>query len=721
MTSAAKKSSILIYPIYGITIFVSAFLLFQIQPLISKYILPWFGGTTSVWTICMIFFQAVLLLGYLYAHFITKYFSNKKQIFIHSAFLIGSIAFLPILPSSAWKPETSDIPELQILLMLFASIGLPILILSATSPLIQSWISKINQKKSPYKLYALSNAGSLIALISFPFLFEPLLPISTQATVWLGIFIAFILFCFVSAIALWKYGQPIKQILKQQTEKILKPTKKLKFYWISLAFITSTLFLAVTNKVSQEISVVPFFWVVPLSLYLLTFIIAFSKKEKKDYHSTNLFLYVIFIFIISVLVFTGLENIFIQLAIYSILLFLFCLVCHTELSRLKPHSNYLTSFYLIIAFGGVLGGIFTGIIAPIIFNSYIELIIAFVVCALISLFVLLKIKGIYLELSLLKPKLVQITLTTRHKQLIKKTKLSNFFTIAILIGLIIFSSSGVIYFIKKDKSIYTVEQTRNFYSTLAVKVKKSEEHNEHAIMLISGNIMHGTQSLEQEKRGQPTSYYTTGSGINRLFKVLAEKNQTLRIGAIGLGTGTISAYGKEGDYFNYYEINPEVERLCKKYFSYLFDKNIDFKITLGDARINLEKENSQNYDVFVLDAFTDDAIPIHLLTKEAFEIYLKHLAKNGIIAAHISNKHIDLEPVVHKIAQHFNMQAITISNMIQSDILHTNTSSAWVLISKNQELLNSDIIQQKVSTENVDLEKQDLWTDDYSNIFKVLK
>jgi len=718
MKEKSKKVSVFIYSIYGLTIFISAFLLFQIQPLISKYILPWFGGAASVWTICVIFFQTILLIGYLYAHLITKYFSNKKQIIIHTILLGIAIVSLPILPDSVWQPTAGANPAFHILLLLTVAIALPVFILSATSPLIQTWFSKVNPKKSPYKLYALSNAGSLIALLSFPFLFEPFLAINTQADLWANGFTVFVFLCALAAIFLWKFSKANAFAVKDDETENIKPKQKTKLAWLGLSACASILFLAVTEKISQDISVIPFLWVVPLSLYLLTFIIAFAKKEKKNWHKNSLFIYILIISIISLFLFIGLGNIVMQVFIYSLILFLFCLVCHNELVRLKPHVKHLTSFYLIIAIGGITGGVFVGIIAPLIFSTYLELPLILIVCSIITLLTVLKARNFHWNLKRIAPRTVQFSFAGLNKQYQFTGKVQNLIIIPLIIFMLLFGIGGMAYANNQNK-LNVLERSRNFYGKLTVKKYYLEENNNEEIYhLLSGHILHGAQFASSNKTNIPITYYGDKSGIAALFNTL-KNDENRRIGAIGLGVGTIAAYGKSGDYFKFYEINPEVERLAQKHFSFLADSRAEIEIVIGDARINMEKEEPQNFDIIVLDAFSSDSIPIHLLTKEAFEIYLKHTNPDGIIAVHISNRNINLKPVLMKVAQHFNFTAKIIE--VDRDLKNYSLISTWVLLSADPEQLDSEEVKQKASTKKINIYNQRLWTDDYSNIFKILK
>ena len=697
-----------IYLVYGAITFLSAFLLFLVQPLISKYILPWFGGTASVWTMAMLFFQTTLLLGYIYAHLISKYLSPKKQAVIHLSLLFVSLALLPILPGSSLKPGSNDNPILHIMILLSISVGLQAIILSATSPLIQTWIAKIKTEKSPYQLYALSNAGSLIALLGFPFLFEPLFSIRTQAIIWSVLFFVFVLFFVLGAFWFFKFSKSEKIISENflsDESQLQKPAKKIIIWWLLLSASACTLLLAVTNKISQDISVVPLFWIVPLALYLLSFIIPFSSENFIKWFSKRLFHLVIVSAIIifcSLVVFGALFFKYWQIFTLLLLLFLFSLICNTELARLKPIKQYLTSYYLLIALGGVFGAVFTGIIAPIIFNFYAELPLILLICLVLTLTIHLK------------NKIAAVFLLARQNLKARKYFLA---ASIIVIMYVVLVGSGVVVFFSNANPLSTIVALRNFYGTLRIREFKNEDLSQKKLLLISGGIIHGSQFMEEQKQKIATTYYGEKSGIGLVFKYFADKK--IRVGAVGLGSGTIAVYGKKDDYIKFYEINPEVVALTNKYFTFLKDSQAKIEIELGDGRLSLERENPQNFDLIVVDAFTGDSIPIHLLTKEAFEIYLKNLKSDGVMAFDVSNRYLELNPVLYKLAANFKMH---IANIFApgSDAEGT-TASSWVLLSRDARLFDSPLIKDNQVNEIVKIDNFKLWTDDYSNLFSVLR
>ena len=675
---------------YTITIFISAFLAFQVQPLISKYILPWFGGSSSVWLICLLFFQIVLLLAYAYAYFIVRFFNLLWQKIIHSVFLISGLLVLPIIPSEALKPISGQEPTTQIILLLTLTVGLPFFLVASTSPLLQDWFSKSAPKKSPYPLYAISNFGSLLALISFPFFFEPIFARKEYAQSWSALFVLFVLVSLYVVFTV-THKKTIKEKLKITPPK---PTAKTWFYWIALPFLASAMLLGITTQLCLNVAAVPFLWILPLSIYLITFILSFSSfvLYKRKVFIPLLVIITLFLpaFISSI---TNNFNIIPQIILFSIILFDVCLIAHSELYKLRPAPQHLTSFYLALSIGGALGGIFVGLIAPLIFTLYWEVyLILFLTCLI--LFLLYKNNN---EFSSIRKK----------------------YSAIMYYSLIIFSFIFLLslYNHYNEYAENSITSERNFYGILNVRLQESTEENGYKKTLSHGTITHGYQFISPEKQGIPTSYYGNDSGVGLAFEILG-KEENIRVGAIGLGAGTISAYGKKGDYFKYYEINPAVIELANNEFSYIKNSLADHEIALGDARLTLDSEKSQNFDLLILDAFSSDAIPTHLLTTEAMEIYKKNIKENGVIAFHISNRYLNLLPVVNSLATLYDFESILIASKGNEK---TTFSATWVLVTNNKEILEDKTIleiKEEINIEEINFKP---WTDDYVNLFGVLK
>ncbi|MCA8919763.1 MAG: fused MFS/spermidine synthase [Planctomycetes bacterium] len=713
---------------YAVTIFVSAFLLFQVQPLISRYILPWFGGTPGVWSVAMLFFQGVLLGGYAYAHLSISRFKPKVQLGVHLALLVGCLATLPIIPPESLKPDGGESPELLILLLLLVSVGLPYFALSATGPLLQAWFSRSYPKKSPYALYALSNVGSLLALLSYPFVIEPLWGRESQALNWTYVFVAFVVLCGLTAVAAFiqfRKKPDVGDAALVATAPDEKPedesnaeeagtAKHQQFMWIAFAGCATVLLLAFTNQLCVDVASIPFLWVLPLSLYLFSFIVTFAS-ERWYKRPVMLTLLAMALGGTTAMLWFDIETpLQLKVVGYSLALFIFCMVCHGEAYRLRPAPIHLTKFYLSISLGGVLGGAFVALLAPVVFTTYLELPAGMLATGL----------------------LVLIALSRDPKSLMHGGKLRWAWVLVLLcaLGLTGTLSFGVI---KSQKD--TIESSRNFYGTFRVKEPPEGSDQPWIRTLMSGSTVHGMQYMDGGRQALPTSYYGLNSGIG-LTLTSFPHDRPLRIGVIGLGTGTLAAYGKRGDYMRFYEINEHVHELATEYFLYLENTQADVDVVIGDARLILEKEEPQKFDVLVLDAFSSDSIPVHLLTIEAFEQYDRHLAPGGVLCVHISNRHLDLFPVVAKAAQ--AMGTTYLGWFSGADRYSAGALAMWVILTRNPafqkrfEKSTLDLMNAVKSANQLDRYQsgfgnpfgQDrdvsdfkLWTDDYSNLYEILR
>lgn len=715
-------------PVYALTIFTGAFLLFLVQPLIGKYILPWFGGAPAVWTTCMLFFQLLLLGGYAYAHFSARWLKPRVQASLHLILLLAAMALLQnITPSDSWKPTDGADPTLRILGLLLASIGLPYFVLAATSPLMQHWFSRTNPGVSPFRLYALSNVGSMLALISFPVYFETHFTRPVQAHLWGAGLVLFAVSCGCCAWKLWqtpavKNVAPVKA--KATGPDAAAPALTQKLLWLLLPACASTLLLATTNMICQEVAVIPFLWVLPLALYLLSFIICFDSPRW----------YVRLPFAVALvaalggicwMVFQGTAaSMYLQLIVYSAGLFICCMVCHGELYRLRPDPRHLTGFYLMIAAGGALGGLFVAVVAPLIFNDYYELHWGLFLCGLLFLMVCLRERNPVNQ----KKKKGGERFSSSQKQRTAGCVILATGLVALGIALWLQAHTQAHPFVKSDPSTgkhpfakTQVERSRNFYGVLAVFKHDDVELNTHLMEFTHGRTLHGMQFTDPERSRWPTAYFSENSGIGLAMSALPGSGR--RIGVIGLGAGTLAAYPKTGDYLHMYEINPEVLRIASKWFTYLTNCQGKLEMTLGDARLSLEKEPPQNFDLLVLDAFNSDAPPVHLLTKEAFTIYERHMKTNGMIAVNVSNKRINLDPVIANLAREFNYKMVIVENQSPHDKPWI-MSASWALLSRDEageKIINSPAIQlasRPPLTNNVSIP---LWTDDFASLFQILR
>jgi hypothetical protein len=688
---------------YGTTVFASGFLLFHVQPIITKLILPWFGGAAAVWSVCLLFFQTVLLLGYLYAHLLTQKVRPKVQALVHAALLGASLAFLPILPRSSLKPSGFEEPTLRVLLLLAATIGVPYFLLSSTSPLVQAWHSRLSS--TPYRLYALSNAGSMLALLSYPVIVEPRISNHNQAIVWSVAYALVAVLSSVTAFVGRATEAPIAVV-----DATPSPTWKVKSLWIALAACSSALLLSVTNHISQNIAAVPLLWIIPLTVYLMTFIICF---EGHNWYRRGFFLRLLVVALASMAyaIAPGRGNLppYVLIPLFCVGLFACCMFCHGELAKLKPPPSNLTSFYLLLALGGVVGAVFVALLAPHLFSGYYELPVALGFC------------GVLIHVVLQRDRNIGARRMISQRTFVLLALLVIVFCVSLYIGATL-------------RAAQVLVRVRNFYGVLQVEDRAApgvvlEQGGSKQLLdpdpryrdLINGTIEHGIQFLSTNRRLETTTYYGPESGVALALRAAGQAG-TVKAGIIGLGAGTIAAYGRSGDQYVFYEINPLVVELAINEFSFLRQSAAQVMVVQGDARLSLERQAPQQFDVLAVDAFTSDAIPVHLLTREAFALYLRHIKTAGIIAVHVSNKYLDLVPVVRGSAAALNLRALVINSTgNESRALYGAT---WVLAGREDGLLAQ--LPRRSGDESSDLSfkesaKSVLWTDDYSSILRTFK
>lgn len=707
----------------------SAFLLFQVQPVISKFILPWFGGSPGVWTTCMVFFQVLLFAGYAYAHVLTR-LRPRTQALLHSALLLGAAVCLPISPDEVWKPEGGEDPSARILLLLAATVGLPYFVLSSTSPLAQVWFTRAVPGGLPWRLYALSNIGSLAALLTYPFVIEPRLDVMAQTWVWSG---AFVLFAGISLWLAWRNaGTPALETeaagandaaadeapagLARRVLRALWNAAGRRLLWVLLPALASVLLLAATNHVCQDVAVVPFMWVVPLSLYLLTFIICF---EHERWYARPLWALLALAGLLAALGYDLVDSNWsfrpfewvwwdapwkgrvytipfakwmdfkTEVAVCFSAMFLACMVCHGELARLKPEPRRLTEFYLLMSAGGALGGLAVSLGAPRVFETYLEwplgLLVALGVAALALAGAFLSLRWRWLGIPL---------------------------ALAVLGG----AGWGIDDLAGRKLSVEPrAERVRNFYGAIYIDKDWDSGLGSDYVTLVHGGIVHGMQNLGAEYRDVPVTYYGHHTGIGRALDSIKPKPGA-RVGIVGLGSGTAACYAQQGQAWRFYEINPEIVRLAEKHFTYLADarrKGAAVSIHVGDARLTLEREPEQKFDVLLLDAFSGDAIPMHLLTREAFQIYERHMAPEGIIVVHVTNSYLTLAPVVERQAEALGWGVTRI--MTESEGDHDSTD--YVMVTRNAKFLEDTPADEP---EDPEPEGIPLWTDRYHNLFQIL-
>ena len=681
---------------YALTTLVSALLLFEVQPIISKFILPWFGGSPAVWTTCMVFFQTLLFAGYAYAHFSVKYLRPRWQGALHLALLAAAVCMLPIAPDESWKLTADSAPTWNILCLLAASVGLPYFVLSATGPLLQAWFCR-SCGRSPYRLYALSNVGSLVGLLGYPFFVEPRFALAQQTWYWAIGFAAFAALCGLGALcASWARHPELDETVDMPHAAGVAPTAKLRAAWLLLPALASMMLLATTNHVCQDVAVMPFLWVAPLSLYLLSFIICFDHP--RWYHRQG--------FAAAVLITLGLVTCLDQLitggagiaftftqelVLHFTALFCLCMVCHGELVRLRPHPRYLTSFYLMISAGGALGGLFVSLLAPRLFSTYVEWRLGLVVGCLVAVYVLFD---------------------CRPESYFRK----HFVGIAagLLLTFVGIKGAGRMQ-AAVDHEVYT--SARNFYGVISVVERNADDPQRHVFNFYSGRIVHGLQFVDPDKRHEPTAYFGRETGVGRTLTALQNRPKA-RVGVVGLGVGTLAAYAEVGQYFRFYELNDDVLRFADEYFSYLDDCRGQHDVVLGDGRLSLEREAPQNFDLLILDAFSGDAVPTHLLTKEAFAIYRRHLRDGAKVAVNISNRYLDLAPVVAGLADCYGYTLARVKS--PADAALGQFPADWIVLTPRRQGRVFEV--RTAADESLESpERAILWTDDHSNLFEILK
>ena len=689
--------------LYTLTVFLSAFLLFEVQPVVAKMILPWFGGTSTVWSTCMLFFQVVLLMGYLYAHWLNGLRNERRQAAAHSILLAVSVGSLPILPNPAWRSVATAQPSLRILALLTVTVGLPYFLLSSTSPLLQAWYVRTHKSAMPYRLFALSNAASLLALLSYPFLIEPNLPAGVQAWSWSGAYVLFAIACGATA---WRAARTPAEATRPAVEAAAGPAPSSldRILWLGLAASASVLLLAVTTHITQDVAAIPFLWILPLTMYLLTFIVCF---EAPWLYSRRIFLPLFAIALafmayrlwpyrestdVPWLRFVTAMSTRATLAAFCGSLFVCCMVCHGELVRLKPDPRHLTLFYVMVSLGGAAGGLFVGLVAPNFFHAYYEFPLGLGFCAVVAGFVL-------------------------ARTLIRRTGPSRVWAVAAVSVLIGAYAWGLGIVMRDMVRNYRVV-ARNFYGQLRVFDDGDVSIDENANRkLVHGTINHGEQMLREAYRREPVTYFCPDSGIGRAMR--SQEGRPRRIGILGLGCGTLAAYGRAGDIMRIYEINPLVLQIANTQFSYLRDTAARVEVIIGDGRLRLDAEPSQRFDLLVMDAFSGDSVPVHLITLEAFRTYFRHLKADGILAVNISNRYLNLQPVMERAASAIGKVAM-VYEYRPPDEEFLCFSCTWTLVMSRDTLeLHPEL------KSNARLLRPErpfrIWTDDYSNLFGILK
>jgi hypothetical protein len=749
------------------TILLSSFLLFLVQPMLAKQVLPWFGGSSGVWTICVTFFQVVLVLGYAYAHLLRQRVRGAHQFGLHIAFLCLSCLTLPVIPAACWKSAHGGDPAWQILGLLATTVGLPYFLLAANAPLMQAWLidssGSMAGSRSIYRLFGWSNLGSLAGLLSYPFAIEPRLPIRTQAWAWSA---AYVLFVACAVAYAWRCArQPCAAVVNRDraTGTSSAPALRSYAFWIACAALGSVLLLAGTNQITQNVAAIPLLWIVPLGLYLLSFTICFEGRAGRGWYERRTWLTPALLATgaMAWALFADHDNLSTRIAlpVFAVGIFLGCMTCHGELAQSKPDPAWLTRFYLSIAAGGALGGLFVGLIAPQIFTGYWEAPLALVALAVLGLYcacaetrahaatpwrvnvvvALVAAALILLLLGGLPPSAALDPFTSPWTRILQGDARWGG-AAALLLGAALLQRYHLLratalmsllcvlcfdwrYY--QNLAANTQLWQRNFYGTL--RVSQSSYAGEKIRRLTHGVILHGSQIIDGPRRDLPLTYYGPSSGIGRAIESEERTSHgALRIGSIGLGTGTLAAYARSGDLFRVYELNPAVLEIANRQFTFLADSPAQVETVLGDARLSLEDglargefaKPEQRFDVLSLDAFSGDAIPTHLLTREAFAIYERVIKPEGVIAFHLSNRYLDLPPVVGQIAHEAGFQAVLVTD--RPPVSGLVAPSSWVLVTRDASLLRRPEIE-SASTPIPRRDGARTWTDQYASLFQVWK
>ncbi len=669
--------------IYAATIFLSSMHLFLVQPIIAKQILPWFGGAASVWTTCLFFFQFVLLLGYCYAHTLVR-LPTRVQPAVHCALLAASLALLPIVAASSWKSD-DGLPVVRLLALLMTTVGLPYFLLATTSPLIQVWYAR--ERSSPYRLFALSNTASLIGLLAYPFLLEPWLTTLAQARTWSGGYVIFAICCAGAGAVSLRASERRNEPTAIRSSDLAAPTSVIDVAtWVVLAALGSLLLVSVTAFIAANVASAPLIWIGPLTLYLITFILAFEGR--RAWHGWGVGAAAVVFAAAMLAVYRNedfVANYLWSLPLFLTGLFVICLFCHGQLAEMKPPPQQLTLFYIMISAGGALGSLGGSVLAPALLKGDFEMPIALAAVAFAFLW--------------------QI----RQK--------SRAWVVAALAGAVVLPVISAWQIVDEIHGARLL--ARNFYSSLrvvdVVNVDEPFRRLEH------GGIEHGSQYLSPERRREPISYYGKTSGIGvAIARQRESAGRPLSIGVVGLGAGVVAAYGETGGRMRFYEINPQVLDIARREFSFLPDCPAETSVALGDARLTLEKEAPQNLDILAVDAFSGDAIPMHLLTSEAITIYRRHLATGGVLAFHITNKFVALAPPLAAIAKSQHLDARTIADNPEGgdDDNSPMSSSDWLLITADPSWFDNGAL---AKAEPVPLTGAEaVWTDDFNNLITAL-
>jgi hypothetical protein len=727
---------------FAATLFLSAALLFTIQPMFAKMVLPLLGGTPAVWNTCMVFYQATLLAGYAYAH-ATASLGLRRQTLVHLGCLLAPLLFLPIAIPAGWNPPAQQNPMMWLFALLCVALGPPFFVISATAPLVQSWFKRSRHRLAhdPYFLYTASNAGSLVALLAYPTVIEPNLRLVDQSRVWTGGYLLLIALLVTCMGLVWRSGLAAAGAAaegpREASGSDSPPTSGQRVRWVMLALLPSSLMVGLTTYLTTDVAPVPLFWILPLALYLLSFVLAFGRRVRLP-HRVMVRLMPIVVLPVSVSMALGAAgSAWILVPFHLLAFFVAAMVCHGELARSRPQADRLTEFYLWVAIGGVLGSSFNVLLAPLIFNRVVEYPLALVAACLLrppdrggpamlrpgrwevlgpvavgSLFA----AAIWLTRAEPIGGWAAALLTAAVPALgcfaLRARPLAFGLGIAALIvtpALVAGEADG-----------RTLYRDRSFFGVWSVRTYAAE----HSHVLLSGVTEHGRQSLEADREREPLTYYERTGPIGEVFSALPGPRNAARVAVIGLGTGALACHGRAGQQFTFYEIDPTVVRIASdpRYFGFLRNCPPEVRVVVGDARRSLAEAPDHSYGLIVLDAFSSDAIPVHLLTREALRLYLDKLDESGLLAFHISNRLLDLEPTIGNLADDARLFAVARLEVAISAAAWRSgkRASHWVVLARRRSDLGPLSADPKWRVLPPHPEKA-LWTDDFSNLIAAIK
>jgi len=737
--------------VFAVSMLLSAALLFLVEPMLAKMMLPMLGGTPAVWNTCLVFFQAILLAGYLYAHAATRWLGRRTQIAVHLTLILLPLLIVGLLPvhlPAGWQPPAESNPVPWIMAMLLAAIGLPFFALSSTTPIMQRWFADSGHKHAadPYFLYAASNAGSLAGLLAYPLLLEPLLRLSQQSHLWSYAYALFAAMTVACGLLVWSRPAALLTLAPDVVEEtIAKNLWKERLRWIALAFVPSSLMLGVTTALTTDVPAIPLFWVLPLALYLASFVLVFGRRQLISHAWLAKWLPVLILFGLFPTISRMKVSFAPLMALYLLLLFGVAMFCHGELAKSRPRVSRLTEFYLWISVGGVLGGVFNSLVAPVVFRSAVEFPLVLIFAALLR------------PQRDSRPATGTVAVWTLRKDWLLPLALGLCMLIVILgvahttiqpgpLPTVLFFSWSMLWCLRFHRrrlrfalgmtvlilasSFYAgaygrvLDTDRNFFGVVRV----TDEPEGRFRYLVHNGTLHGMQSLDPARSREPLSYYFSSGPAGQILRAQQVRMPHGDWAIVGLGAGAMACYLQPGQSLTYYEIDPLVVRIAEdpRYFTFLQQCAPQANIVMGDARLKLSDAPDAHYGLIVLDAFSGDSIPMHLLTREALALYLRKLAPGGLLAFHISSLYLQLAPRLGNLAQDAHLACLaeddTVVTQLESD--DGKSASMWLVMARSQSDLSALAADKGSHAPWLPVQVQPgqrVWTDDYSNLLSAIK